>query len=227
MTGMKLWKVSVAEACASGNVEAIRGYMRYVVEPSMKALTEHAETLAASDDLARQVFDGLNHGAVIETTSRALCLGLQSLWEQQLRSILGHWARQQEANRGIRNKIISNKWSEVASAFRDLRGVCLESFGAHGRLELLRQLASVCRHGEGRSARELRQSHPEWLLDMPKSNVPGPVMAISIERLRFLAYGVLHFWTELDLLAMETLQAGGGGHETRITYLKRQMEALA
>lgn len=227
MSGLKPWKVSIAEAYAASNEDAIKTYMEYVIEPSMRALTERAQALAASDDLTLRVFGGLSHEVVIETTSRALCLGLQSIWEQQLRSILGHWAQQQGANRALRDKIISNKWNEITSAFKELRGLPLESFGAHEKLELLRQLASVCRHGEGRSARNLRQSHPQWVSDTPHSNIPGPVLALSIERLRVLANGILHFWTELHLLAMEWLQAKSGGHEARISYLRHRKSSLA
>lgn len=227
MSDLKPWKVSIAEAYAASNEDAIRGYMEYVVEPSMRALTKHAEALAASDDLATQAFGGIAHRAVIETTSRALCLGLQSLWEQQLRSILGHWASQQGANRFIRDQIISNNWNEVASAFEELRGLPMKSFGAHERLELLRHLGSVCRHGEGRSARLIRQNHPEWLSRAPDSAIPGPVLVLPVERLKLLANGILHFWVELDLLSMEWLHEKDGGYEVRISYLRNRKSSLA
>lgn len=168
-----------------------------------KSAASHAQALAASDDLVTQAFGGKAHRAVIEITSRALCLGLNLFGSNSSEASLGHWASQQSVNRFIRDQIISNDWNAVASAFEELRGLPMKSFGAHERLELLRHLGGVCRHGEGKSARLTRQNHPEWLSRAPDSAIPGPVLVLSIERLKLLANRILHFRFELDLLSVE------------------------
>lgn len=150
----------------------------------------------------------------------ALCLGVQSLWEQQLRSYLGN-CEIQGNDSALLNKIQSASWDHwkkdhsLKHLFSEIRGLELESLDSYKRLDILQLLGNVCRHGPGPSSLTLIKRYPElWPKAGTQSKQFGvPAVAvmpvdgalITDALLRDLVNAVQLFWLDMRIACTQAL----------------------
>lgn len=85
MTAKLTWTPMIADAYANKYGEVTADFLSLVVTPSLAALEQKGVEIAAQEDQVLAAFHLHDHRHLITKTSMALCLGIQSLWEQQLR----------------------------------------------------------------------------------------------------------------------------------------------
>lgn len=211
----------IADAYATKYGEVAQDFLSLVVEPSLTALDLRRIEIAAQPDQIVAAFHLHDHRQLIVKTSMALCLGIQSLWEQQLRAYLcncGTRLKQRDRMVDIIRRACwggSGKIPSLNQLFREIRGLSLEDFESYQRLDKLQLLGNVCRHGEGGSATMLRQRHPELWPEVDtyreQSGTPAeylrPIddMLFSVELLRNLVNAVELFWLDMRIACTETL----------------------
>lgn len=89
-----------------------------------------------------------DHRQLITKTSMALCLGIQSLWEQQLRDYLCNCPRAGEVIKKA-SWGFSPKAPTLNELFSKIRGLPIEGFESYRRLDKLHLLGNACRHACG------------------------------------------------------------------------------
>ncbi|MFF7106981.1 hypothetical protein [Pseudomonas sichuanensis] len=215
MTENTGWTPTIADAYANSYGEVAHDFLSLVVEPSLAALEQKDAEIAAQEDQSLAAFRRHDHQYLIAKTSMALCLGIQSLWEQQLRDYLCKcWAQVKHATADaddIRDAIWDShkKDRSLKRLFCEIRGLSLEDFQSYNRLDKLQLLGNVCRHGEGTSAKKLRRKYPElWSRTLAECEQLGaleaglmPVdgMLITVALLRDLVNAVVLFWLDIQI----------------------------
>ncbi|WP_242169261.1 MULTISPECIES: hypothetical protein [unclassified Pseudomonas] len=216
MTTAHPWKLSIADAYANRYGEVAQDFLNLVVEPALAGLDRKAVELAKNPDQAIASIQALDHINLTAKTSMALCLGIQSVWEQQLRSYLRNCIGSLQLGDELQKRLDDVKWGDkMNSLFLDVRGIDFQSFDSYGHLDLLQTLGNVCRHGEGKSAMKLRKNHtglwPHWADTVKYPNVPvtyrAPVdgIRIPVGLLRELVNAVVLFWLDMRRLGTESL----------------------
>ncbi|WP_454839789.1 hypothetical protein [Pseudomonas hormoni] len=216
MTTAHQWELSIADAYANRYGDVAQDFLTLVVEPALAALDKKAVKLANDPDLAVATFQGFDHANLIVKTTMALCLGIQSVWEQQLTGYLRNCAQSLELGDEIQRRLEKVKWgASMNSLFLDIRGLDFQSFDSYKRLDLLQTLGNVCRHGEGKSAMKLRKEYtelwPHWADTSKHPEIPliylAPVTGIRIpvSLLRDLVNAVVLFWIDMQRIGLESL----------------------
>jgi len=218
MTRHSTWMPEVADAYAIKYGEVVEDFLSLVIIPSLAALAQKGVEIAAQEDQVHAAFHLHDHRSLITKTRMALCLGVQSLWEQQLREYLCNcprksertWMDIQRAHWGASGKVLS-----LNQLFSEIRGLRIEDFESYRRLDKLQLLGNVCRHGEGKSAEKLRMEYPElWpgaIVDSREFGLTPPAfmvldtMHISTTLLRDLVNAVQLFWLDLRIACTEAL----------------------
>lgn len=233
------WKIGFADAYASENGTVVDEYLTWVIRPSLAALEEQRQQLvhAAEDDVVFG-FALFDHERLIKRTYMTFALAIQSLWEQQLRSYLTTCASGFTIEGVTREKLEKSSWGkELNKVFFRVRGLRLNTFASYDTLTQLQMLANACRHGEGDSARELHDLHPElWpspqLLPWPDPlNVPHPPvqhLQITLELLTRYASAIALFWMDMERYGVESLVDRQPGLHAQIARLQeRRIPLLA
>lgn len=212
MTAKSTWTPMIADVYAKRYGEVAQDFLSLVVEPSLAALEQKRAEIAAQPDQIVAAFHLYDHCHLMSKTSMALCLGIQSLWEQQLREYLGNCGSRVHLSSSTRSSIqganwgISGRFPSLNQLFGKIRGLELESFESYKRLDKLQLLGNVCRHGEGGSAVKLRTKYPElWPSSDADSLRSLHDMLISTSLLRDLVNAVVLFWLDLDIACTEGL----------------------
>lgn len=218
MTIKPKWTPMIADAYANKYGEVAEDFLSLVVIPSLAALEEKAVEIAKQEDQVLAAFHLHDHRHLITKTSMALCLGIQSLWEQQLRDYLCNCPRAGGATWKVIRKAswgFSPKALTLNELFSEIRGLPIEGFESYRRLDKLQLLGNVCRHGEGKSAEKLRVEYPElWpgaIVDSKEYGLTPPAfmvletMHISTTLLRDLVNAVQLFWLDMRIACTEAL----------------------
>ncbi|APO80191.1 hypothetical protein [Pseudomonas putida] len=212
------WTPMIADAYANKYGEVAEDFLSLVVIPSLAALEQKGVEIAAQEDQVLAAFHLHDHRHLITKTSMALCLGIQSLWEQQLRDYLCNcpkaggitWRIIRKASWGF-----SPKGPTLNKLFSEIRGLPIEGFESYRRLDKLQLLGNVCRHGSGDSADKLQARHPElWPQVMVEAiqtgsplltSLPLGAIQITVDLLRDLVNAVVLFWLDMRIACTETL----------------------
>ncbi|WP_200626995.1 hypothetical protein [Pseudomonas sp. LAM2023] len=242
MTAKSSWTPMIADAYANKYGEVAQDFLSLVVIPSLAALEQKSVEIAAQEDQILAAFHLHDHRHLITKTSMALCLGIQSLWEQQLREYLGNCGVQIKHNGPTLDLIqrahwgISGKVPSLNHLFSEIRGLQLESFESYSRLDMLQLLGNVCRHGEGASAAKLRGKYPKlWPKAMTESEQFGisvtafmPVggMLITADVLRDLVNAVVLFWLDMRIACTEALIPNNPAMIEEVARLRAKREPL-
>jgi hypothetical protein len=166
-------------------------YLEKVVNPTLNVIDTEHEEMSKSDEPAA-IF-GLDDMTMLrQSTLQAFTLSVQSLWERQLRGYLTECARELERPATYLKDLETGSWTKLSEHFKQLRGLPLGAFDSFPDLDLLQLLGNACRHGEGKSARVLRERMPD-LWPNSKINVPRPLL----ER---LTHAVIWFWEDHDYI---------------------------
>ncbi|MDH4869319.1 hypothetical protein [Pseudomonas sp. BN515] len=233
MTAPHEWKHSVADVYASKYGAVAQDFLALVVTPSLDALERRWDALLTGDNKIRAAFESLDHAELINKTSSAFCLSIQSLWERYFRRYLLTCPNALAVEGVTREKLEKAHWGEkpkeLGGLFRKIRGLDLESFDSYSTLNKLQLLANVCRHGDGPSARELHDIHPslwpEWT-DTPELRAIGAVppsvdlIKISRELLTQFVNAIDVFWMDMECRALESFGIGEFHIERQIANLR-------
>lgn len=241
MTVKPKWTPKIADAYANKYGEVAQDFLSLVVEPSLAALEQKRAEIAAQPDRALAAFHLYDHCELILKTRTALCLGVQSLWEQQLRSYLGN-CEIQGNDSALLDKIQSANWDHwrkdhsLKHLFNEIRGLELESFESYKRLDILQLLGNVCRHGPGPSSLTLIKRYPElW----PRANAQSKQFGVPAETLmpvdgtlitdallRDLVNAVVLFWLDMRIACTEALIPNNAAMIEEVARLRTKREPL-
>lgn len=241
MTAKSTWMPMLADAYANKYGEVAQDFLSLVVEPSLAALEQKKAEIAAQPDQALAAFHLYDHHQLILKTRMALCLGVQSLWEQQLRSYLGNCVvRGDDAT--TMDKIQNASWDHrrkdqsLKHLFTEIRGLELEGFESYKRLDILQLLGNACRHGPGPSSVTLIKRYPElWPEAGARSKqfgVPAETLMpvdgtlITDALLRDLVNAVVLFWLDMRIACTEALIPNNAAMIEELASLRSRRELL-
>lgn len=218
MTAKSSWTPIIADAYANKYGEVAEDFLSLVVIPSLAALEQKGVEIAAQEYQVLAAFHLHDHRQLITKTSMALCLGIQSLWEQQLRDYLCNCPRAGGATWKVIRKAswgFSPKAPTLNELFSEIRGLPIEGFESYRRLDKLHLLGNACRHGAGDSADKLQARYPElWPQVMVEAiqtgsslltSLPLGAIQITVDLLRDLVNAVVLFWLDMRIACTETL----------------------
>lgn len=212
------WKHSVIDVYANNYGNVMQDYLSLVVEPSLQALQRLSDELVECQEVDALIksLQMLEHFTLEQKTAMAFCLGIQSLWEQHIRTYTISCLRQFFTSDVPEEQIAAELAKKIECAekapwgsrfnalFLEARGIELEGFQSYDQLSLLMALGNVCRHGEGDAAKRLRKCHPElWpdpvpLLEEHFGTRPVTDLRPSLEQLHSLVIAVVVFWRDLE-----------------------------
>jgi len=242
MTAHPPWAPCIADAYANKYGEVAEDFLSLVVIPSLAALEQKGVEIAKQEDQVLAAFHLHDHRHLITKTSMALCLGIQSLWEQQLRDYLCYCGVKVKHKGSTVDLIRSAKWGvtgkmpSLNQLFREIRGLPIEEFESYSRLDKLHVLGNVCRHGEGDSAAKLRAMYPElWpmvgtdsepfgMAVAPQRPVNG--MLVSAELLQDFVNSVVLFWLDMRIACTEGLMWDAPAMSKEVAKLQALRGAL-
>jgi hypothetical protein len=234
MTGAYKWKHGWADAYAYRNGDIAEEFFDLVVTPSLSALEEKYLELASSGDLVISGLMAPDHRDLINKTNMAFCLSIQSLWEQQLRRYLGHCVSSLRIENVTADDLEHMTWGEKTNKlFQYIRGADLTTFDSYATLNKLQLLGNACRHGDGKSSRQLLRLHPELWPQHDTQSTQHPVARdTSIESLQISAGllagfvdAIVLFWTDLEILGLMSFATQDAGLLARISYLRNSRAA--
>lgn len=242
------WKYSVTEVYASHYGSVVQDYLSLVVEPSLQALQRRREELKEDSEPTVAAFQTLDYLGLEQKTAMAFCLGIQSLWEQQIRTYMVSCIRQfftpdvepsevRNATEKMAEKARKVYWGkDFNKMFMLGRGLDLASFGSYTQLDLLMRLGNVCRHGEGPEATKLYEDYPglwptsikagTFHIDDMKFQLDRKVtdMQLSFDLLRSLVIAVVSFWRDLERDGLKSIMHGKADAEIEIFLSNRIRE---
>ncbi|NSX19651.1 hypothetical protein HTV13_07380 [Pseudomonas putida] len=220
------------EVYASHYGSVVQDYLSLVVEPSLQALQRRRDELADDPDPTVVAFQKLDHLGLEQKTTMAFCLGIQSLWEQQIRTYIVNCIRDcfvpdvepSEVRKEVEKmaeKARKATWGkELNKLFKLGRGLEMEQLHSYVKLDLLMRLGNVCRHGEGPEATRLYEDYP----DLSPSSIMAGVfyiddmhfqmdrrvtdMQLSFELLQSLVHAVVLFWRDLEHRGLKSVMHG-------------------
>lgn len=205
-----------------GHARALELFRDSVLRPSLKALDQEIEANQRSEDPAADFFTG-DLEDLYQATVEGYILTVQSMWERALRGLLIH--RDKKLFGGQRLKAIqrdpwsSEKGPTLQAHFAWMLGVPPNAFDAFEDLDLLQNLGSAIRHGDGNAAKKVHELAPSlwwnWLppggavqagpfnFAVPADWPPHPSfnkVTLTQQVLEQMVQSVVQFWTDLELM---------------------------
>lgn len=218
-----VWTNCHADVATAGHSRIVAAYMQDVIDPSLTALNAQVQAWGESTE-EWAPFAHSDAEKLLRATIESFCLSIQSLWERQLRDYLAGCAQQLRSDEKLASYISRMNWGELIKVFQDLRGISLEDFDSFPDLDLLQLLANACRHGDGKSARDLFKRNPElwptWcneVLDGMEKVRGGELsgtrmpsfnnIAIPPSMLRRFADAIIWFWDDAEYVYINSLKS--------------------
>lgn len=217
----------------SGHAVALELFRDKVIAPSLVELEATIDRLQASDD-ELDAFVLLDIEPLHQTTMEGYALAVQSMFERSLRGMLQRAAAsifskdtQPIWNDRIRRATWSGSGNTLKELFTVLIGFPLRELDPDGDLDLLQELGSAMRHGDGRAAETIHRWCPElWINWLP----PGYVLEIdgrriirvrddapahpSIDTISFprslleqMILAILWFWRDIEYMRCRSFRA--------------------
>lgn len=210
------WKHSWADACAVRNDLVAKDFLAMVVHPALTALYQKHQEYATADDSVLRCFAAVDQLDLINKTASAFCLSIQAMWERQLRTYLANCVSSVPINNIDPHRLEHAQWGERMDAlFHDVRGIRLQSFDSYQMLTVLHLQANVCRHGGGRSSRELSHKWPHL-----HSEEAGTIcLEVSEGLLSAFVDAIVLFWMDMERFGLESYK--GEKPVDRIAFLNR------
>lgn len=153
-----------------GHTRSLELFRDSVVRPSLLAIDREIEEVDRSDEPAAAFFRA-DLEDLFQATVEGYVLVVQSMWERALRSLL--IAREKSLCQGSQRAALEQAtWSGVKAPnlqqhFERLLGVPIVAFDSFMDLDLLQNLGSAIRHGDGTAARKVYERAPSlwwnWL----------------------------------------------------------------
>lgn len=215
------WKPGWADAYAARNDSIAKDFLAMVVRPALMALNQKHQEYATSDDPVLYGFAAMDQIDLISKTASAFCLSIQAMWERQLRAYLTNCVGAVPIDNIDPHRLESAQWGErMDTLFHDVRGVHLQSFDSYEMLTVLHLLANVCRHGGGRSSRELFTKYPQLYSEGTSTGAAG--LEVSEELLAAFIDAIVLFWMDMERLGLESYKGEKPSH--RIAFLSRNRQ---
>lgn len=234
MAGAYKWKHGWADAYAYRNGDIAEEFFDLVVRPSLSALEEKYLELASSGDLVMSGLMAPDHRDLINKTNTAFCLSIQSLWEQQLRRYLGHCVCSLRIENVTADELEHMTWGEKTNQlFQYIRGTDLTTFDSYATLNKLQLLGNACRHGDGKSSRQLFKLHPELWPQHDTSSPPHSgnrdtsiqSIQISVGLLASFVDAIVLFWMDMEIMGLESFAYKDTHVVARTTQLQTARKA--
>ena len=186
---------------------------------AINGMRKQIESLRGSDDeSAAFLIDDL--ADLFQRTVEGYLIAVQSMWERGLRGALAEREKKLCGGAALA-RIERATWGGSAGTlqqhFRRLMGIPIEAFDTYKDLDLLQNLGSAIRHGDGNAARRVHQLCPSlwfnWLapgqeivagelrIKVPLSAPPHPSFeSISLPEatLEQMIQSVLWFWADME-----------------------------
>ncbi|RVA56335.1 hypothetical protein EN933_06435 [Mesorhizobium sp. M7A.F.Ca.US.001.01.1.1] len=223
------WTNCRADIGTYAHVRTIEMFLESVAIPSVRAIDDRVDQLRASEEVVA-MFDLSDMEDLRAVTLSALCLSLQSMWEQQLRGYLCACAEELAKERpGLVSKLRGRDWEYLKRQFLELRKLPFSHFKAHRDLDLLQLLGNFCRHGEGRASAVIRADFPEFCMQIPASppmpfedSIGSPArldIVVEVKDLERFAKAVVSFWTEAEWIYNNSISRK---HESTVRAIKKR-----
>lgn len=229
------WKNCQADVNVWRNGRLASAFLHDVVEPVLGNITARLNEWSESQEPAAAfIKDDIE--ALRRATMAAFCLSIQSMWERQIRHYIRDCARCLDPESKKDELAEKCNWSELAKLFNDLRGLSLADFEAYPDLDFLQLLANACRHGDGRSTRDLWRRHPElWdrhaghRVTLAGGKPPSADMIeprfefaiISQDMLARFVGAIVSFWEEHEYFYLENLQSKHASVEEKLRSMRK------
>lgn len=205
----------------SSHLYTLKLFKERVVEPSLQALDTEITRLQASGDPAAEFLCD-DYAALYQTSIEGYLIAVQSMWERGLRSML--ILRDKKVSQNPNSSVLERaSWGETPRSVQDhfhrLMGVPLQAFDSYPDLNILQNVASAIRHGDGVAARKVYKSCPKlwfnWLppgeelvaqrfrLSIPADAPAHPSFgAITLPRamLTQMIQSVMWFWEDIECM---------------------------
>lgn len=142
---------------------SLKLFRESVVQPSLQALDVEITKLQGSDDQAT-VFFSNDYAELFQTTVEGYLISVQSMWERGLRAMLirrEEKLAQTPQPQALERATWGGKSPNLQDHFIRLMGVPLYAFYSYSDLDLLQNLGSAIRHGDGAAARKVHQLCPK------------------------------------------------------------------
>lgn len=237
MTEPFTWKNCMADVHTYRHGRMAQAFFDDVVAPSLDALNAQIDEWSRSDEgyapFAKDDVEELRRNTML-----AFCLSIQSMWERQIRTYLRGCADELKPGSGLASKAMTVSWDKMDKLFQDLRGISLREFDEHDDLDLLHVLGNACRHGDGRSARELWEKHgylwPERIRaaapfdSQTKQETEAPsidTIVIAPELVRRFVDAIASFWDETKYIYLESIEKKDESVVDKLEEMRRERAA--
>lgn len=208
------WRNCRADVAAARHDLTMKSFLDDVILPAIRRIEARITELRGNDEPAA-CFEQSDMEDLLAETKLAFCLAIQSVWERQLRAYLSGCAKELLPGEGLDAKVEKANWKELCALFHKLRGIRLEAFPSFDLLDTLHHLGNACRHGDGASAAELIQRHPDWwpaythrphgfgVSSPSKQTVAN--MSVPVERIVAFADAIVRFWEDATYIYNESI----------------------
>ncbi|WP_210216962.1 hypothetical protein [Rhizobium tibeticum] len=168
---------------------------------------------------------------VIRETKLAFSLAIQSIWERQLRAYVLGCARELRPAEDLQSKIERADWEKLQKFFISLRGIELRAFPSFDVLDILQNLGSAARHGDGGSAKKLIRQCPDLWAHLPEALTNGiapfdyrtvAMLDVPVDRLKGFAEAVAGFWEDAEYIYNESIEPKDAHLEARLAKERLQ-----
>jgi len=207
------WINCYADILAGKHSQTIRSYYADIVRPSLLTLEQKADELLSTDNPG-DVFDHSDILELISETKIAFCLAIQSIWERQFRDYVKRCEMDLNRIQSKSTQIQNASWRELQDYFHRLRDISVETFPSFNELDNLQLLGNACRHGDGRSSKELYIRLPQlWQVPSPiacneKGYIPAfAQMDIPCSQIESFVEAIAEFWNDTYYIYHESLKS--------------------
>lgn len=214
-----------------------------LVRPSLLAVEHEIEANALNDHPGAEFFES-DLADLFQSTVEGYILTVQSMWERAFRSTLIHREKKlcggQQVETLQRASWTTSKGIDLQRHFERLFGVPVGAFDSYEDLDLLQNLGSAIRHGDGAAARKVHLKAPSlwwnWLppgesytagpftIDIPKDWPEHPSfnkITLTQQVLEQMIQSVADFWEDMEDLRCSSFK---NKHETTQSRLDKWPE---
>lgn len=148
---------------ATGHIHVLENFRTKVVSPSLAALHHEKKIVRQSEDPSCVLLEE-DYLEIFNKTLQGYVLITQSMYERGLRALLCE--RDSCLNKGERVRAIQTaRWALEKGGLQDyfekLLGLPITAFESYADLDLLQNLGSAIRHGDGPSTQKVYQMCPD------------------------------------------------------------------
>ncbi|CUX66598.1 conserved hypothetical protein [Agrobacterium tumefaciens str. Kerr 14] len=218
------WKNCYADVQTYRHAATIRTYLQDVIVPALETLDRKVDELEQRGG-AWAAFARPDMMDVKRETKLAFSLAIQSIWERQLRAYLLGCARELRPTENLQTKIERADWEKLQVFFASLRGIELRAFPSFDALDILQNLGSAARHGDGGSAKKLIHQCPDLWAHLSEALKDGnagleyrtvAMMDVPFDRLEGFAEAVARFWEDAEYIYNESIETKAAQLEARL-----------